>query len=224
MATSVTSTGITFPDSTVQTTAASGGDPSWIPLAWFGPSNVTDATINIGGNNQQGGLLSDLGDWSGFKLTISCSYANPSAVFPVLRVYGQNTSGTTDRLDSVFTSWLWTGNGGYADGAASSSVGDIYLVPNNVNYSYGNAGPMSCEITLLNADLDFSNTSEWTMIIDNAYDTRYNVTSRYSASTRLTRPATSSGYFPSYFNVAFTVAGVTFYNLSMKLYGMKRVG
>ena len=67
MATSVTSTGITFPDSTVQTTAASGGDPSWIPLAWIGPTNTTDATIHIGGNNQQGGLLSDLGDWAGLN-------------------------------------------------------------------------------------------------------------------------------------------------------------
>lgn len=224
MATSVTSTGITFPDSTVQTTAASGGDPSWIPLAWIGPTNTTDATIHIGGNNQQGGLLSDLGDWAGFKLTIASSYCNPSAVYPVLRVYGQNTSGTTDRFDSVNTSWLWTGNGGYADGGISTSNGDIYLVPNSVNFSYGSAGPMCCEITLLNADLAFNNTSEWTMIIDNAYDTRYNVNSRYSASGRITRPATSSGYYPSYFNLSFTVANVTFYNLSMKLYGMKRVG
>lgn len=224
MGTSVTGTGITFPDSTVQTTAASGGDPSWIPLGWYGPQNTSSATVQIGGNNQQGGLLADLGDWYGFKITIACSYATTAGVYPVLRVYGQNTSGTTDRFDSVQTSWLWTGNGSYADGATGNSVGEIYLVPNVNSYSFGNAGPMCCEITLLNADLDFSSSFEWTMIIDTAYETRYNVPSRYSASGRMSRPATSSGYYPSYFNLGFTSGSVSFINLGMKLYGMKRVG
>jgi hypothetical protein len=225
MATSVTSTGITFPDSTVQTTAASGGDPSWVPLGWYGVANTSSAVVQIGGNNQQGGLLSDLGDWHGFKITIACTNATAVNYFPVIRVFGINSSGTTDRFDSVATSWLWTGNGGYADGAISSSTsGDIYLVPNSSSFSFGTAGGMCCEVTLLNADLDFSSQVSWHMLVNNAYTTRYGVVSRYSATGRINRPVSTSGYYPAYFQVAFTGGIVSFNNLAVKLYGMKRVG
>ena len=219
MATSVTSSGITFNDSTVQTTAASGGD--WVLLDSLVKTSVPSTILNTPN--------ASVGNYSILKYFFSMEGLGTSTTqnrYVHASIYGRNSSGAIDIFNDHFGSYMYTRNGTFGDGSISDSNGNgqIYVIAPIATSMWCDAqSAMGVEITIYLASTAFNETTRYPVTITTSYINTTNQATDYKASTFLVTPASTAGYYPG--TVLVTNSGGSPYYMNgctAQLYGLAK--
>lgn len=215
MATSVTNTGITFPDSTVQTTAASGG--GWVLL---------DQTAN-----NSGGLSvvqvpnADVGNYATLKVFIyNTAPATTSARTLKGIISSKNSSGTVDQHDDFSGTQSMVRNAVYYDAniADLGSNGQFDLTFNNFSFYFDNTGMLGTELTIHGAHRSHSEAyNGYPVTYHTAYTDKSNVPCIVHGGGISYEPSTSTSFYPARFTAKLDGGPtVNFVNFKMCLYGL----
>ena len=215
MSTIVTSTGITFPDSTVQTTAASGS--GWVLL---------DQTENTAGGLSGVNVPdADVGNYAALKVFI---YNNSPATTGTRYLAGvissKDSSGTVSLHADFLGNQSMVRNAVYFDAQIfdTASNGEFHLSFNSSSYWFDNTGWLGTELTIHGANMSHSQAY-------NGYPVTYHISyiDRLDAPCLVHgggisyEPSTSTSSYPARF-VAILRGGptVNFVSFKMCLYGL----
>lgn len=215
MATSVTSTGITFPDSTIQTTAASGG--GWVLL---------DQTAN-----NTGGLAAvevpnaDVGNYATLKVFIyNTAPATTSSRYLAGIIASKNSSGTIDQHDDFAGSQLMVRNAVYYDATIfdGGSNGEFHLSFNSSSFWFDNTGALGSEVTIHGAHRTHNEASNgYPVTYQTSYLDRSDVPCLIYGGGISYEPSTSTSFYPARFTAILRGGStVNFNDFKMCLYGL----
>jgi hypothetical protein len=215
MSTSVTSTGITFPDSTVQTTAASGG--GWVLL---------DQT-----ENTAGGLSgvevpnADVGNYATLKVVIyNAAPGTTSSRYLAGVISSKDSSGTVDQHDDFAGSQFMVRSTATYTASIfdSGGNGEFHLSFNSTSFWFDNTGALGTELTIHGADRShFDAFNGYPVTYHTAFVDRNNAPCIVHGGGISYEPSTSTSFYPARF-VAILRGGsiVNFARFKMCLYGL----
>lgn len=212
MATSVTGTGITFPDSTVQTTAT-----GWVLLDQTSSNTGGLAAVEI--------PTGDVANYSTLKVLIyNTAPGTTGSRYLAGIISSKDSAGNVDLHNDFAGSQLMVRNAVYYDATIfdSGSNGEFHLSFNSSSFWFDNTGALGSEVTIYGANRAHNQAyNGYPVTYQTSYYDRSNVPCMVSGAGISFEPSTSASYYPAKFTAILRGGStVNFVNFKMCLYGL----